>query len=220
MSSRSPKVPAKRVRRNAEEARAEILDAAERQLMELGPDRIRLQQIATDVGISHPAVLHHFGNREGLIEAVVTRAFSNLEADLIRSIAAAQPGGDAAMLSAIEQTFQVLVTKGHGRVLSWLLLSGHAPDTSHSQLRVLAEVVHEKRMAAAPDAKVPFEDTLFRLLLVTLSIIGESVAGATMRKIAGMDDRSSSERFRSWLARLLVPPELLVEAGDCARERG
>ncbi len=209
MSSSSPKNPTKRVRRNAEDARAAVLDAAERQLMGLGPDGIRLQQIAADVGISHPAVLHHFGNREGLIEAVVTRAFGKLEADLIRSIAAAQPGGDAAMLSAIEQTFHVLVTKGHGRVLSWLLLSGHAPDTEHSQLRALAEVVHQKRTAAAPDANVAFGGTLFRLLLVTLSIIGESVAGATMRKVAGMDDPESSARFRSWLARLLVPPELL-----------
>lgn len=209
MSSTPPQAPKKRLRRSAEETRAEILDAAERRLLELGPDGIRLQQIAADVGISHPAVLHHFGNREGLIGAVVTRAFTSLEADLIRSVAAAQPGGDTAIMAAIEQTFQLLVTRGHGRVLSWLLLSGHSPDTSQSQLRVLAEVVHQKRLAATPKADVAFDDTLFRLLLVTLAFIGDSVAGTTMRKIAGMDDRKDSERFRSWLARLLVPPELL-----------
>jgi len=209
VSSTVPPKPPKRARRNADETRAEILDAAERRLLEQGPDGLRLQQIAADVGISHPAVLHHFGNREGLIEAVVTRAFSNLEAELISSIAAAQPTAeDTAFLSAIEQTFQVLVTRGHGRVLSWLLLSGHSPDTSHSRLRVLAEVVHEKRVAAVRGAELSFEDTLFRLLLVTLGVIGESVAGPTMRKIAGMDDGEGSARFRVWFAKLLVPPEL------------
>jgi AcrR family transcriptional regulator len=207
VSSRPPKIQQKRARRNAEETRAEILDAAERKLLEQGPDGIRLQQIAAEVGISHPAVLHHFGNREGLIEAVVTRAFTNLESDLIRSIAEAQPAGESALMSAVAQTFHVLVTKGHGRVLSWLLLSGHSPDTSHSQLRVLAEVVHRKRVAAAA-GEVAFEDTLFRLLLVTLAVIGDSVAGPTMRKIAGMDEPRSTDRFRSWVAKLLVPPEL------------
>ncbi|MFT3923860.1 MAG: TetR/AcrR family transcriptional regulator [Myxococcales bacterium] len=209
MSSRKPKTPVKRVRRNADETRAEILDVAERHLLEHGPDGLRLQQIAADVGISHPAVLHHFGNREGLIQAVVARAFVSLEEDLIRSISAAQPAGDAALLSAVEQTFAVLVGKGHGRVLSWLLLSGHAPDSSRSQLKVLAEVVHQKRLAAAPGATVAYEDTVFRLLLVTLSAIGESVAGPTMRKIAGMDERQGAARFRSWMAKLLVPSELL-----------
>jgi AcrR family transcriptional regulator len=210
VSSRSPSsTPKKRLRRSAEEARREILDATEKRLFESGPDGIRLQQIAADVGISHPAILHHFGNREGLIEAVVNRAFSNLEADLIQSIAQAQPGRDEAVFAAIEQTFTVLVTHGHGRVLSWLLLSGHAPDTSGSQLRQLAQVVHAKRSAVRTDVEIPFEDTLFRLVVVVLSIIGESVAGTTMRRSVGIEDDDAPRRFRSWLARLVVPPELL-----------
>jgi AcrR family transcriptional regulator len=204
----SPRPPAKRVRRSAEEARKEILDAAERRLSELGPDGIRLQQIAADVGISHPAVLHHFGSRESLIGAVVRRAFSNLQSDLIQSIAQAQPGGEAPMISAIQRAFGVLVTKGHGRVLSWLLLSGHAPDTSASQMRRLIEVAHQKRVEVRGEP-IPFEDTLFRVMLVTLSMIGESVAGPTFRGTGGMEDLEAAERFRGWLARLLAPPELM-----------
>src|SRR5262249_22912893 len=64
----------KRTRRTAEGARREILDAAEKRLRELGPDGVRLQQIASDVGVSHPAILHHFESFEGLIQQVVQRA--------------------------------------------------------------------------------------------------------------------------------------------------
>lgn len=208
MSSPSQGNPTKRTRRSAEEARRYILDAAERRLLELGPDGIRLQQIAADVGISHPAVLHHFGSREGLVEAVVTRAFNNLESELISSIAAAQPGGDRAIFDAIEQTFTLLVDKGHGRLLSWLLLAGHQLDTRASQLRALAELVHLKRLEACPGTLIPFEDSLFRIMLVTLSILGESVAGPTLRSSLGVGDELASERFRVWISTLLTPPEL------------
>ena len=57
-----------RVRRTAEDARAAILDAAERRLGATGPGGIRLQEVAADVGVSHSTVLHHFGSREGLVE--------------------------------------------------------------------------------------------------------------------------------------------------------
>lgn len=210
MSSPRAQATPKRTRRSAEDARRAILDAAERRLTEHGPDGIRLQQIAADVGISHPAVLHHFRSREGLVEAVVTRAFSSLEADLIRSIAEAPLGGDSALFSAIEQAFSVLVAKGHGRVMSWLLLSGHSLDTGPSQMRALVEIVHQRRVAAQPAGDVDFEDSAFRVMLVTLSFLGESVAGPTLRKSLGIDDADDQNgaRFRGWLVRLLTPPEL------------
>ena len=44
-------MPDKRIRRTPAAARAEILQAAERRLAEVGPDGLRLQDIAADVGI-------------------------------------------------------------------------------------------------------------------------------------------------------------------------
>src|ERR1700734_2003894 len=80
------KAPPPRKRRTAEEARAAILDAAERLLVAGGPAGLRLQEIAADVGVSHPTVLHHFGSREGLMEAVVARALDSLHADLLTAM--------------------------------------------------------------------------------------------------------------------------------------
>src|SRR5438105_386202 len=60
-----------RLRRKSEEARALILDAAEKRLIEGGPEALRLQDLARDLRISHPLILHHFGSREGLVGALI-----------------------------------------------------------------------------------------------------------------------------------------------------
>ena len=73
-----------RRRRTADVARDEILNAAQKLLSQGGPDAIRLQDIAHDVGISHPTILHHFGSRDGLIEALDVRAIHALTDDVAR----------------------------------------------------------------------------------------------------------------------------------------
>ncbi len=205
MPKKRAAIPKPRPRRSAEEARREILDAAERRLGELGPDGIRLQQIAADVGVSHPAILHHFGSREGLIREVVGRAVESLEAEIVRSIETARLDGGSPALDNVERAFRVLVEKGHARVVAWLILSGHAPEIQGSRVRTVAEVAHRRRVELAPQGEAPdFEDTLFRTLLIALVLFGEALAGPQMRKSAGLDDPGAARRFREWLARLVV----------------
>jgi AcrR family transcriptional regulator len=200
------KVPKKRLRRTAEAARKEILDSAEKRLAELGPDGIRLQQVASDVGISHPAILHHFGSREGLIAAVVRRSIESLETELIAAISEATESGEPAALQVIEQAHRVLVEKGHARVLAWLMLSGHANEPA-GRIRSVAEVAHRRRREIPSERDADFEDTTFRILLVALAMFGEAVAGPQMRASAGVSsDPVTSRRFLAWLANLIVTP--------------
>jgi AcrR family transcriptional regulator len=198
--------PKKRLRRSAEAARKEILDAAEKRLAELGPGAIRLQQIASDVGVSHPAILHHFGSREGLIAAVVRRAIESLEAELIAAISETTDSGEPAALHVILQAHRVLVERGHARVLAWLMLSGHGAEPG-GRVRAVADVVHRRRCEIASERDAEFEDTVFRVLLVALAMFGEAVAGPPMRRSAGMaTDEATSRRFLAWLANLITTP--------------
>jgi AcrR family transcriptional regulator len=193
--------PASRRRRNADEARTAILDAAEKRLAASGPAAIRLQKVAADVGVSHPTVLHHFGSREALVEAVVRRAIDSLEAHLLAAVKAA-PSGPDDVSSLIDAVFDALVVGGHGRTFLWLSLSGYAPDED-LHIRPLAEVVHAMRQARRTGKKriPPFEDTYFTILLPALALLALSA-------IEGKDARSSDDplgprHFRSWLARLV-----------------
>src|SRR4051812_32579591 len=96
-AERKPKSASKaetrpRRRRDAEDARAAILDAAERRLVLAGPAGIRLQEVAADVGVSHPTVLHHFGSREALVAAVIHRALERIHAEVVQAIGASTGG--------------------------------------------------------------------------------------------------------------------------------
>jgi AcrR family transcriptional regulator len=209
--STSPKKKKKatRVRRSADDAQREILDVTERILREHGPSGIRLQQIAEDVGVSHPAILHHFGSREGLINAVVRRAVERLEADLMAAIAAPLLSTKPLGVELIDRAFDVLVGGGHARVAAWLVLSGHWEFAHASRVRLIAEAAHARRVEIEhelyPDAPpATLEDTIFRTILVALTIFGEAIAGDGLRESAGITDANARDRFRDWLSQLII----------------
>jgi len=62
----------------ADEARTRILTAAERKLAEVGPEQLRLTELAAELGISHQAILYHYGSREELVSAVLAHAIARI----------------------------------------------------------------------------------------------------------------------------------------------
>lgn len=213
-----------RKRRTAEEARTAILDAAERSLVAAGPAGIRLQDVAAEVGVSHPTVLHHFGSREALLEAVVERAQRSLHADLVGALRAA-PEGEGQVAALLEGVAKALRDGGHGRALLWMVLSGHTRLLESLRMHEVAQVVHELRVERRRGHKgAPvYEDTLFTVALAGLALVAQSVLGGEL--LAQQDEESRrglEKRFRVWLARLLI--EHLDQsgpgaAGSCKEEK-
>ena len=52
-----------------EQAQNAILDAAEEMMIDVGPAGLRISAVAKKAGMAHPNIIHHFGSREGLIDA-------------------------------------------------------------------------------------------------------------------------------------------------------
>lgn len=200
----STKSPDLRKRRTAEEARAEILDAAERRLETAGPAGIRLQDVAADVGVSHPTVLHHFGSREALVREVCERRFAAIHADLVRALAASA-GSAEEVGELLDAVFQALEAHGHGRVVFWLALEGLLAKREQLRLHDLGLAVHALRSKKRKGKVPPIEDTLNVVVLCSLALLAESVLGKSILRDAGLgDDRAARARFRAWLARLLA----------------
>ncbi|MEZ4408482.1 MAG: TetR/AcrR family transcriptional regulator [Polyangiales bacterium] len=196
--------PAPRRRRTAEEARAAIMDAAERQLVAAGPGGIRLQDVAREVGVSHPTVLHHFGSREGLVDAVVSRALDALHADVTAALADASAGEDkvAALLDGVAAA---LSARGQGRAMMWLALGSPEPQRDDLRLREQAEAVDALRRARfGATGEATLEDSQFMVVLAASTMLAHSVMGAHLLHGAGVRGAKAPARFRAWLARLLV----------------
>ncbi len=196
-----------RRRRTAEQARREILDAAELQLQKAGPDSIRLQDVARAVGVSHPTVLHHFGSRDELVRAVVQRAFETLQSELVGAFHVLEIG-EKETLTMLDRIFHVFGERGFARVFAWLILSAEKPPPPSAtlpQIRLVAEAAHAHRRRRPSGKSATFEDTLFVTMLVAVAMLGDALAGEVVRMSAGLaDDPGAPQRFRRWLAKLIV----------------
>lgn len=201
-------VGAKRVRRTSEEARRQILDAAEARLTNLGPEGLRLQDIGRDVGLSHSAILHHFDSRDGLVKALAQRATEQLKRDVLAALVSAEGSGpDATVI--MRKVFEVLSEKGYARLAAWLTLEhGHENRRfSEQMIGELIRVIHDMRVAHATENSLlvpPEEDTASVVLLVATVAYGDGIMGQTLRLAAGREDTPEARsRFRDWLGRLI-----------------
>ncbi|MEW6089648.1 MAG: TetR/AcrR family transcriptional regulator [Pseudomonadota bacterium] len=200
-----PKPAAKRVRRTAEEARRLILDAAEERLARQGPEGLRLQDIARDVGISHPAILHHFESREGLVRALIVRANRQLRDTLLSALDGGGKGGDTAY--HIGHVFEALSDRGTARLFSWMLLTGRANSDQpvNNVMSEIVDAIQARRESHARQTGEPVpdrEDTLFIAMLAASAAFGEAIIGRQLAESAGLD-QDGLKRFRLWFARLV-----------------
>ncbi|HEX2677669.1 MAG TPA: TetR/AcrR family transcriptional regulator [Polyangiales bacterium] len=204
--SRTPAAGGKsapRRRLRAEEAQRRILEAAEKQLMKVGPEGLRLTDLAQALGVSHPAILHHFGSREGLVAAVVRHALQTLNEQLLNALASGSRA--PAREELMEMVAEVYGERGFARLLAWLLLSGRAPKPARQDqpLKQLAEAAHALHIAKEPDAH--YEDTLFELQLIAIALMGDAIFGDSVRRASGVSASPSGARdFRRRLAALLA----------------
>jgi AcrR family transcriptional regulator len=183
----------KRRRRTSDEARAEILAIAERRLAESGPEGVRLAAIADEMGVTHPAILRHFGTRDELLRALLRSAARRLRAELASSL---PESGGAPQLDAFAESLERMYRdQGYARLFIWLTFEGYQPQGS-GLFRAAAEEIHRERGGRKAD----LEDTLFSLLLLNMAMAADALAGPAFRRALDLPgDRETATRFREWL---------------------
>jgi AcrR family transcriptional regulator len=200
-------VMAAKPRRTSELTRRAILDAAAKQLDRVGPAGLRLQDVAAEVGVSHPAVLHHFGSREGLVQAVVERSIVLLQEDLVRAFAEIR-GEAAADARVFESVLGALSDRGPARLIAWLSLSGYDPfdsDAVRRNWKRLIDATHALRPKANKRRDLSYEDTQFTVVLSALALLGLAIAGRPAFGAAGLPTAASHQKqFRVWLFKTLA----------------
>jgi AcrR family transcriptional regulator len=189
-------------RRDVARTRAAILDAAERRLIAGGPDAIRLEKIAADVGLSHPAILHHFKSREGLVQAMVLNGLARFQAQILE-------GWPSAKEPDIEGTFdrfyEIASRRGVARMLAGLILMRRDSDALRPDvLRPAAERLHAGRVRRAERDRTPMpelEDSMFIATFLMIIVLGDSLFGTSTRRALGLHSKDSAQRFRRWLVK-------------------
>lgn len=194
---------ATRTRRTVEEARAAILDAAEGVVREVGPAGLRITAVAEKAGMAHPNVLHHFGSREGLLQALTTRAVQRATDRVVRAIGDSVDAGPQDRLAALTRILDAMDEGDQGRILAWLVISGRAGEYEQPDMEPLVHVAHQWRTAAVGPAEV--EDTRRLVLLSAMALVGDAVSGQGLVESFQLGRGEEGRRaFRAWLAELLL----------------
>ncbi len=190
----------RRRRRPAAEAREAILAAAEELLCSEGPSGVRLQRVAKAVGVSHPAILHHFGSADGLMEALHHRVSRAIRDDLMGLLT---PAEDAAeRRRATHAALTRLADPSKGRMLAWLVATGRDPfpPIEEQGLSSIAESL-DSAIGGAPGG---IDQARRVVLLAVLASMGDALVGSEVRaRLGGSDEARDPDTFRAWLLELV-----------------
>ncbi len=118
-----------RKRRSPEEARLEILDAADRVFAESQPDQVGLKDVAAEAGVSHALITHYFGTYSGLVEATLERRIRALRAAML--IRLRESGAIERPVELLGMLFRALEDPVHVRLTRWLMAS-ERPSSLHA----------------------------------------------------------------------------------------
>lgn len=201
MAARRPRE--KRVRRSPEEARALILDGADRVFGTHLPDAVGLKEIARESGVSHALVTHYFGTYAGLVEAVLERRFERLRASLVNQLFGVfdAQSGPAELLAA----YRAAVRKEAAdpvtvRLAMWAMLSGRVrePDFFANRvqgMRLLADALQQRTDVSREDLEFCLIASLALTVVWTLG--GHALLGALgKKKQAAVDDAFEAQVSR------------------------
>ncbi|MFN7955693.1 MAG: TetR/AcrR family transcriptional regulator [bacterium] len=178
-----------------------------------------MAELARKLGITHPAILHHFGTREALLESVVARALERRYAEVVTRLSA----GDDALGTArglLEAASRAFAREGTSRLVAWLAL-GSDPDRALGPPRSLAPVAEAvdavRGVAGAGRRGRSSEASLFAVHLGALLLLGEPVLGPAIWTAQGRRCTPARERaFHDWFTQLLSNA-LLETAPDARR---
>lgn len=170
-----------------------------------GPEGLRVQAIARDVGVTDAAVHHHFGSRDGLGRALLRDAGRRLRDEMAR-VAAVREDDELPLDALAARIGRVYDDRGYARLTVSLGLLDHPPRGA-GMFRAAAESVDAaRRRRAARDGAVPpvLDDALLAMAGLSLILWAEPLAARPMLRSVGLPaNRRTVARLRRWLVSAL-----------------
>lgn len=220
-TSDTPAEPARRKRRSPEQAKAEILDAAERLFAQKGPDRVAVADVAIEAGVSGALVLHYFGTYADLVRSVLARRNKWVIQQIKQRMLSRSPTSTEAPSEDVLGVFLDVVCEPiHARLLAWAALSGEGVHLQMVKKHGLAKFV-DFVLTLIPEQRakqtdpVALRQRLEEVLLVAISAshgyaMGKSIYVPALGLHADTEHQTESaqrtvvdERFRRALSSML-----------------
>ena len=196
-----------RRRRAPEEARREILDAAERVFQHHQPDTVGLKEVAREASVSHALVTHYFGTYAGLVVAVLERRHAVVREQVLSRLNLGGAAGAEDLLGAL---FDALEDPMYLRLWLWVLASERGTDDAvfplHDDgMRIVAGAIAERAAAATGRTVASVQPEIERALVVAVAAAyGYAIGRRGLLAALGREPSSAFDAsFRSTLAEMV-----------------
>lgn len=185
-----------------EGTRLAILRAAEKLFATRGVDVVSLREIAAAAGQrNHSAALYHFGDKRGLIEALLARHSSAVDAGFVPALEAVARSGE----ETLERIIEVLV-----RPMVALVAD---EDGGVEYILICAELVHSRTfpMTGLKAANGPGAEVLRQRLFAHLGHVSPIVLPIRMMQTAATLFGSIASYHRLCAAGLFIPIDIFSD---------
>lgn len=175
-----------RRRRPPEDARKEILAAAESLLAEGGVAAVQVRAIATRVGMTDAGINHHFGTRDQLLRELLRHGGRKLRTamqDVVASWLEADPDVRQLVTSLAE-----IYADGYSE-LGVALHSAGWRDRGSGILEPIVDALHQLRPA---DSSATITDTRLAVAALHQALALEPLYGSAFRRSAGFTPKESN----------------------------
>lgn len=206
--STSSSPPKARLRRTSEGAQDNILTAAEKILVESGPQNLKLVEVARRAGVVNATVLHHFGSIDGVQAALMTRMIADL---VSRILAVTDRVTDPAAFAtqSTEALFDAFEAKPVARLAAWLELTGESRRLT--TVREAVRSVLSTRMVEQTGMPVAVVED-FILLCLSMAL-GAGLFGATLGSLLGRPESRARDMALAMLQRRVAEATLALKGG-------
>lgn len=174
-----PSAPTRR-RRAPLEAKENILVAAEAMLTAMGPQSLKLTQVAKAAGVSNASVLHYFSSIDLVQVALMERMVRKL-VDQVLALTYHPTDTARGAAEGVTALFDAFEARGAARLAAWLELTGESRRLTG--VRDAIREVIERRKAQYPGVAL---DTLEDFVLVCITLaLGVGLFGSTLGELTG-----------------------------------
>ena len=187
----------KRRRRSAAEARRHLIACAEKLLVRGGPLAVQMRSVAREAGVTDAGVAHHFGNRRGLLKALLDAGARKVR-DGVAQIAGdwASSGPD---LTALIDMLEELYANGYAELALELHRSGWKDRGPPLMEPVILRLRTLNQNPRTTDA-----DIRAAVAALHLDLAMDPVFGNAFRQSAGMTGSASRIAQRRWWVRTMT----------------
>ncbi len=191
------------MRRTSEGAQDNILAAAEKILVESGPQNLKLVEVARRAGVVNATVLHHFGSIDGVQAALMTRMIADL---VSRILAVTDQVTDPAAFAtqSTEALFDAFEAKPVARLAAWLELTGESRRLT--TVREAVRSVLSTRMVE--QTGMPISIVEDHILLCISMALGAGLFGATLGSLLGRPEMRARDLALGMLQRRVAEATL------------